>query len=361
MRHPDANAMLQLTKKLEKYGDISLQEADWIFSLFSANSLKTKLNPASFKADKSLMEALKKWFAVVASKIERGYSGNFIFTILLPNGAPDHLGFGGFRDFIQAALSDAEKSLKKYGRPEDLLDKLLIDQKTFLTLPEKLQQLFNKGVVEDDIDNFRTNKFYELRSPRAGLYYYPFQTKTDTYTIAQFMQRFAPVAKVYSTGRFFFEITSGAREISQWSWRLGHITWSKINQRMEYVIAAYIKHKNIPGVIMSKYGQYVSATGFTLFPSTDFVFLCEKDKVRFMKGVFEIPLREIVSYALNENIIDQTMAQNLLNNNYYWDFPVEAFVQAGTEYIDQVVRTKLEWKATRNTIEDEPEWLEEIR
>lgn len=105
------NEIRQLIRKLEEHGDISLREADWIFSLFSANSLKTKLNPASFKADKSLMEALKKWFAVVASKIEQGYSGNFIFTILLPNGAPDHLGFGGFRNFIQAALSDAEKNL----------------------------------------------------------------------------------------------------------------------------------------------------------------------------------------------------------------------------------------------------------
>jgi len=45
MKRPDATTIRQLIQKLEGEDDISLKEADQIFSLFSENSRKTILIP----------------------------------------------------------------------------------------------------------------------------------------------------------------------------------------------------------------------------------------------------------------------------------------------------------------------------
>lgn len=44
MRYPDADEIKRLTQKLKEQNDITLEEANWIYSLFSLNSQKTKLN-----------------------------------------------------------------------------------------------------------------------------------------------------------------------------------------------------------------------------------------------------------------------------------------------------------------------------
>lgn len=91
MRLPNADSVYRLIRKLDKQNDISLKEADWIYSLLSPSMLRTKLNPRSVRADCELMNALVDWFNIVAQKIEQGHRGNFIFTITLVESLPKSL------------------------------------------------------------------------------------------------------------------------------------------------------------------------------------------------------------------------------------------------------------------------------
>lgn len=68
--------MVQLIQKLETQGDISLEEADEIYSLFlDPSAKKTKLNYDPFGDDFELIHALEKWYEVVADKIKKRRKG----------------------------------------------------------------------------------------------------------------------------------------------------------------------------------------------------------------------------------------------------------------------------------------------
>jgi len=83
VKYPDAQTIQQLTQKLKEQGDITLKEADRIYSLFSENAVKTVFSPISPEYDYKLIQALEEWFHAVTEKIKAGQRGNFIFTYTL--------------------------------------------------------------------------------------------------------------------------------------------------------------------------------------------------------------------------------------------------------------------------------------
>ena len=120
MKHPDATTIRQLIQKLEGEDDISLKEADQIFSLFSENSRKTILNPNSSHFNGALVEILTEWYEAVGEKIRNGKRGNFIFTICLDYD----------KKFFNKFLLPARKALRERGKPEDSYNVITTDEKT---------------------------------------------------------------------------------------------------------------------------------------------------------------------------------------------------------------------------------------
>ena len=173
-----ADEIKQLTKKLKEQGDILLEEADWIYSLFSEHSQKTKLNPHSFTV---LMLSLEEWYYAVTEKIKNGYRGNFLLTIPLSDSA---------QGLLHLAQETAKDAIKEYGYPEDVFRRLMIDQRIYSSLPEEFQKLFVKEFV-----NVQYESFYVLLSPRVGFDYYPLKElkNAEFNTISQFMKKFSPI------------------------------------------------------------------------------------------------------------------------------------------------------------------------
>lgn len=335
IKRPDAKTIYNFVQKLKTTGDITVEEADQVFSLFSANSVKTRLNPNSYKAEYDLMDALTHWYQVVTQKIKQGQRGNFIFTIVMPSKLP--LSQGGFHDFIRNAQEDAEESLRQHGTPEDFFIRLLVDRKVYSLLPPEFQRLFTEVT-------FYSQPFYILNSPRAGMYYYPIKTKTGIYTVAQFIEGFSPIMKIhhYSRSNSFFEVASGVYELTQNS----QLLKATLNGNMvaQYVIAAYMKHKNIPCITMVEH----SSPNSPHFFDEDVVIFTEKDRAQIMQN------------ALRENVIDKKIAKNLINNGCVDNLPVE-FIETSIKYIDNIIQRKLKWEATQDTVEKENTWLDIVR
>ena len=359
MRYPNVEEIKKLTQKLEKQNDIFLEEADWIYSLFSPSMLRTKLNPNSSKADRDLMHALKGWYQVIAQKIEQGHRGNFIFTITLveslPKSLPKNTGRPG--SFINEVQKNARKSLEKHGRFEDLFSKLIIDRGIYSSLPKELQKLF----IEETKDQ-QGESFYILKSPRANMYHYPIKTEKGVYTIAQFMENFAPImtTRNYNVGDIFLKTIRGAYSTLldfKNSWYLHNLDKSVI---VQCVIAAYMKYKELPCVTMLKYNNKDSPFVF----DGAFVFFTEKDKAKTIKDALKIPLEDIIKNTLNEkaiNAVDKKMLENLLYKDHIIRFPDEEFIEVSIKYIDNIIQRQKEWETTRQSVEDEDVWLEEIR
>ena len=364
MRLPNADSVYRLIRKLDKQNDISLKEADWIYSLLSPSMLRTKLNPRSVRADCELMNALVDWFNIVAQKIEQGHRGNFIFTITLveslPKSLPKNTGRPG--SFINEVQKNARKSLEKHGHFEDLFAKLIIDRGTYFSLPKEFQKLF----VEETKDQ-QGESFYILKSPRANMYHYPIKTEKGIYTIAQFMESFAPImtTRNYNVGDIFLKTIRGAYSTLldfKNSWYLHNLDKSVI---VQCVVAAYMKYKELPCVTMLKYNNKDSPFVFdgAVFDGA-FVFFTEKDKAKAIKDALKIPLEDIIKNTLNEkaiNAVDKKMLENLLYKDHIIRFPDEEFIEVNIKYIDNIIQRQKEWEATRRSVEDEDVWLEEIR
>jgi len=331
MKHPDAHEIKQLTQKLRTQGDIALNEADRIYSLFSENSIKTKLNCYSRKYDRKLLLSLKDWYATVAEKIRNGRRGNFIFTITFKIQTFDI-------NLIDVFLP-AREALKEQGRLEDLCGTIIMDKKIYSAFPLKF--LF---------DTTDLGSYYEMRNYRAGIYYYPVKTKTGTYTISQFMNNFFPIEKDKLGGLTsillkVFKIAAGAEEVPQEKFFLARFTIRP------YTLAAFMRNENISCMVAVDTHDDKSA------------FLVERNKMSMVKEVLEFPFEMLVENALNHGIINKEVAKNLLDENYFMhtNFPVKEFVEASAEYVGHIIRRKKEWKRTKKEIEDEDEWLVEIR
>jgi len=69
-----ADKVKQLTRKLKQQGDVSLEEAEWIYSLVEKNIEKNDPNLPAI--------ALSEWYLSVSQKLENNECGNFIFQYL---------------------------------------------------------------------------------------------------------------------------------------------------------------------------------------------------------------------------------------------------------------------------------------
>jgi len=336
MKHPDMNAICQLTWKLKKEGDITLKEADWIYSLFSENSLNTKLNINSSKFDAGLIHALEEWYEVVAQKIRNGERGNFVFTVYLKNII--------YSDF----LYPARRALLEQGDFKDLCNVIMIDEKTYSKLSFK--EFFFKN-------SYDLGNYYEMRNYRAGMLYYPLKTEEGNYTTLQLLEEFIPFTieippawGAYSFTKAFFEIAAKARKITQNLWDINEEEISC------FIMSDFIRYNDISCVAAIEVYDGKS----TVFCGKSIIFI-EKEKAPFVQKVWNIPFEELVQNALRENIINKKEAQSLLNGKPGYDFPIIEFTKISTQYLNEVAKRKIQWEGTRKTIEEEIDWLEETR
>lgn len=336
MKLPSADDVYRLTRKLDEQSDISLKEADWIYSLFSIKTLRTKLNPHSTGADSELMKALGGWFDAVAKKIEQGYRGNFVFTVYLKNII--------YSDF----LYPARRALLEQGDFKDLCNVIMVDEKIYSALPFKNFLLKNSSDL---------GCYYEMNGSWAGMLYYPLKTEKGNYTVLQFLEKFVPFAievppawGAHTFTEAFFEIAAKTREITRNLWNVNNREISC------FIMSDFIRYNDISCIAaVEVYGGKSAA-----FRGKSTIFV-EKEKAPFVKKVWGIPIEELVNNALHENVINEKEAQSLLNGKPGYDFPIVEFTKASTQYLNEMVKRKMKWESARKIVEDEEVWLEEIR
>lgn len=326
----DVKRMSQLIQKLEKEGDIFLEEADWIYSLLSEN-------PKVFNFDSSVYNhelyiAIERWYKTVSKKLKEGKRGNFIFTIMFNK-----------QQYINKLTLPARKAIKKYGVLEDLYDVIVIDEKLYSALPYK--HMFREIKYHEDLKGV-----YKIKTPRAGLYHYPIKVGHLTYTIDGLINQLAPIATIPLANsldralyREAFKVAVGAHNITQDPCVFG-------TKEVELLtLAAFIKHKDIScAATIDAYGKHFAA-------------FVEKGRERVVKEAINVPFDEIAKNAVQENVINKETAKTLLNSEYIMLLSIIDFINASVKYLDDVVKTKLEWKDARKIVEDEEGWLEETR
>lgn len=329
MKPPNANDIKRLTKKLQKQNDISLQEADWIYSLFSPDFRES--HPNAYHYNSALVRALEEWYDMVSVKIESGCRGNFLFSVVWDSNKPDTIGH---------AISKVNKALSNHGSLEDFFAILMTSSELYHSFPKWFQRLFTKA-VGNILNNGEPQYIYTLTSPRVGMYHYPIETETGTRTIAQLMKRFTPAIKMNTADRkpnpwILFDMATGRGRFAPWHMK-------------EYVFGTYLRNKKVPLIFMENYMMYGRYT---------LTFFTEKDKARLVKTTLEIPFEELVNKALREKVIEASDAKMLLNNNMIREHLFEKFVETSTKWIDMIVRAETNHETARKMIEEEDGWLE---
>lgn len=331
MNYADAFIIQQLTWKLEEQGDITLEEADGIYSLNSEETRETKLYPYSFCYDPELVQALEGWYKAVAKKIEKGEHGNFIFTISL------------FPKFHDEYARPAREALKKYGSFKDLCSHIMIDKNLGSLFPFQHLDKINERKPDEIF-------FYELTSFRAGMYYYPIRTKSGVYTVSQFMEKFASFAVAIPNDTTAYDVARTFLRTASISRRLRELWSLRIREAKYYILGSYMNSKNIPCV----------ATVSNLQKKT-FIFV-EKEKAPLVRKALEsFEFEELLENALRKNIVNKKMVDDLLADNIDNRFPLGEFIDESVRYIDDIVKRKMEWEDTQRVVEEEDVWLEEIR
>lgn len=333
----DADKIKELTQKLKQQGDISLEEADWVYSLCRSNERYVIFNPRSYDFDRKLMAALKEWYKVVAEKIKAGQRGNFVFTVNTVY----------YFKFMQVA----HNAIRKYGTFEDLCNAIVVDKKLYSALPCS-KNLFNKtSPLETSGENY-----YEMENSRAGILYYPVKTEKGTYTILQFMKKLSPIFSTKTIKeddrellQTVFEIAAGTLLLSKdrlpYPMNSG---WVEKREVKALVLGSFMKHNNISCMIASD-----------ILDGRSVVFV-EKEKAPLVKEAMKVPFEELAENALQKGIIDEKEKEGLLGEGTVL-FPGLKFIDVSTQYIDDIVQAKMKWKAIREEIAEENAWLEEIR
>lgn len=330
---PNTETIWQLVQKLEKEGDVTPEEADGIFSIFSEDALRTRLNAMSSEFDFEMSIALMEWYKTVGKKIEKGQRGNFIFTV--------HLNESIHREYMYPA----QKALRKHGGFEDLCSTVMINKRLCSPLP--FRSLFEKTTSYPWLQwgESVAEVFYEISSPRAGMFHYPIKTESGIYTISQAMKRFSPVMKVmspnemrYAILRTAFEIASGVHDFPMYSWVLDK------EEAKTYVVADFMCRKDIPCI-----------AAFDIFRGGSILFT-EKGKAHIVEKAMEVPSEDLIENALNRKIIDKKKIGEFFGG-FPAQLPLTEFIEANREYIDGMVRLKMEKEAEK----DEDTWLEQTR
>lgn len=312
----DTDKMRQLMQKLKDQGDISLKEADEIYSQENAKSFELK-------------RVMEEWYEVVAEKIRKGLRGNFVFTIDLHKDL----------DFMEPA----QDAIRKHGNFEDLCDFIQVDKRLYSLVPFK--HLFVEAGKSPLFKNVEI--YYEMNNSRAGIYYYPFKTATGTCTISHFMKRFYSIPAFSGinagvTSKKFFEIAAGIYDIP-----LDFYSFRNVREIKHCILAEFMKRKNIPCIVAT-----------ALYDNKSILFIEEENAIA-VKRTMETSLEKLVRNALDKNAIDEKAAKVLLVDGLVPHFSFDKFAEASFEYLDETNETKI--KMMRDIAEEENEWLEEIR
>jgi len=310
----------RLIQKLERQEDITIEEADEIYSVMSfLSETAAKIisqNPGLENSElQSLLSkdfpvlALEDWHEAVAQKIEDGLSGNFICSLSFTYGSTK------LNDYWSSAM----EALKKHGSFEDRIIEIQTNRKAHALFPKSFQDLFQWEALEG---------LYVLRSNRAGLFRYPLhELEGDS------------ISRLFKN----LSITSVMPPQERHSTFLG-ISVTK------YAIK-YLKQK-VPFVqiiaIKPLFGEVSVFTNKTGLP--------------IAKAAFSVSIEELARNATEQNIIDENDAKKLLRHEgYIKSFPDTTFAEASLKYIDDIIKMKMEREAARKAVEDELNWLEVLR
>lgn len=308
-----------LIHKLETQGDISIGEADEIYSVMnslldlilkyesSQDDLQDKLN------QKFPLSDLQAWHEAVAEKIEAGFSGNFIFSILNVYGSP----------YFYNIKHPVVEALQKHGQPEDRVKLIYVNRKMYSTFPKHLQDLFILEDWEKD------NKLYILNGRRAGFYRYPLRDPKsgNVYTISRIFKKM-PLSPV---------ITAQEKTL----------IFSKVGSTP--FIMEYLKRK-CPYMEIASMNHYLG----------EIAVFVDNESVPLVEKALDIPFEEIIKHALREKVIDEKTARKRLESDKEYLADMK-FIETSVRFIDDVVKLKMEREVAKRMAEEAPECLGEIR
>lgn len=359
----EEKTMRGLLWKLKMLDDISLEEADQIYSVvcsFSQAVMDISSQKSTFDVSEIYpllkkdypITALQDWYMAVARKISRGQKGNFIFSIPLEHGDPR----------LCECWAPAIRALGRHGNFEDRIMSMLAVPKMYNSFPKYFQNLF-KWEERDEM--------YILNGERVGFFYYPRRDPESgkNFTIAQIFQKlFLFSAVISSEERSMFDVTDCAsRYLKQ------NALYVKVNVRkpLDKENAFYF---NAKGVSMARAAatryalKYLKQNApyievYTRAPyGKDTIIYTNTEGMSMTKKVFEITIEELLENAIKHNVINKDTAEEFLKHDGYIDhFPDEKFTKVSVEYIDKRVKRKKEWKAAREAVVKENGWLEVIR
>lgn len=235
----------------------------------------------------------------------------------------------------------AKEALKKQGNIEDLCKVVMIDKKLYF--PPSLKSLFT------EIKTGSTKGFYDMINSRAGIYYYPIKTETGTYTLSQFLKKFSPVIVTAERGVIAHALLEKAFKRTLGAHKLQDPTMLGKREMWFYLLTALMRYNDIPCVFVS-----------SPYANKSIVFAEEKG-ILVAEKASEVPLKELVENAINENIINKETAKELLDDKPVFDFPTAKFVKASVEYLNEMVILKMARECMQEIAESEEGWLEEVR
>ncbi len=315
----------QLIQKLERENDISLEEADQMFSFAEALAEAITEEGALYVpvrenklGQKFPVSAIDDWYEAVARKIKAGQSGNFVFSISFAYSSI--YSSSHFYGWIFPAI----KALDEYGKFEDRVKAIKVNQKMLSLFPKYFLNSF-KWEKRDGL--------YVLYSDRAGFYRYPRKNPENgqTYTISQ----------------LFKKILSLPLAIPQEEL----IVPSKTDKTL-YVLK-YLQQK-VPYMEIKTTNSL-----FSLFWET--TVYTSKEEVSIAKKALGISFEELVENAVVQGVIDEDIAKELSQDKSADRFIDEDFEKASIKYIDDVVKKKMEWEKVQEEVADEDIWLEVLR
>jgi hypothetical protein len=304
---------------LERENDISLEEADQMFSFAEALAeaiteegalyvpvMENKLGQ-TFPAS-----AIDDWYEAVAQKIKAGQSGNFVFSISFAYSPSRFYGW----------LFPAIEAIDEYGSFEDRVRAIKVNQKMLSLFPKYFLNSFEWE---------KRDGLYVLHGDRAGFYRYPRRNPENgkTYTISQLFKRILSLPFGDTTGK---------------------INSSSKTDKVLYVLK-YLQQKKVPYM-------EIKTTNSLFWETTVHT---SKEAALIAKKAMEVSFEELVENAVTQGVIDKDVAKELLKVRAPDRFIDTKFEEVSIKYIDDVVKRKVEWEVVKRAVEDEPEWIGEIR
>lgn len=308
----------RLIQKLERGNDISLEEADQMFSFAEALAEAITEEGALYvpvmenKLGQTFpVPAIDDWYEAVAQKIKAGQSGNFVFSI--------SFAYSPFRFY--GWLFPAIEAIDKHGKFEDRIMVTKVNQKMLSLFPK----YFLNSFEWEERDGL-----YTLYSDRAGFYRYPRRNPEN--------------GKTYTISQLFKKILSLPLAIPQ-----EEIIAPSKTDKVLYVLK-YLQQKVPYMEIKTTNSLFWETTVYT-----------SKEEVSIAKKALGISFEELVENAVVQGVIDEDIAKELSQDKSADRFIDEDFEKASIKYIDDVVKKKMEWEKVQEEVADEDIWLEVLR